>query len=258
MPMLGLAQKLCLNEHVVPLHRVTMDIADPHKLTQEGDTERQDLCLVDVSPNGPSYWLEKGFNLSTRWWRSNSSNLPLLAEIRDAIISGKPSGPQARMPRRPNIVVAVKVRGQVILVQNSHKKLQLALPHGKEESLLSWFLEQLIGEVEAFTRKKRHITPSESSGSSSSLSQCSSQTRKDKRGRKCDRREAKAIKQCLMIFRANKHCKHAYWCASRNSFRIKRKDGQLLEHRIESRRASLASAKQAGRVFPSGTSACPS
>ena len=154
MPMLGLAQKLCLNEHVVPLHRVTMDIADPHKLTQEGDTERQDLCLVDVSPNGPSYWLEKGFNLSTRWWRSNSSNLPLLAEIRDAIISGKPSGPQARMPRRPNIVVAVKVRGQVILVQNSHKKLQLALPHGKEESLLSWFLEQLIGEVDAFTRKK--------------------------------------------------------------------------------------------------------
>ena len=45
-----------------------------------------------------------------------------------------------------------------------------------------------------------------------------------------------------MIFRANKHCKHAYWCASRDSFRIKRKDGQLLEHRIESRRASLANA----------------
>ena len=50
----------------------------------------------------------------------------LLLDIKEAIMLGKPSGPQARMFRRPNIVVAVKIRGFVTLVQNSHKEVHLA------------------------------------------------------------------------------------------------------------------------------------
>ena len=46
-----------------------------------------------------------------------------------------------------------------------------------------------------------------------------------------------------MTFRAHKQCKRAYWCSSRDSFLIKRKDGKRLEYRIESRRASLSNAK---------------
>ena len=123
----------------------TQAVQHPHNLVG-GDLDRPDLSLVDISPKGPSKWLQGCFKLGRLWWCLHSSELRLVKEIREAILQSAAHG--------PNTSVAVNVQDFVLLVQNNHQKVILAAKRGEGKALLQWFLENLDQELQLLARKQ--------------------------------------------------------------------------------------------------------
>ena len=74
-------------------------------------------------------WIRKAFFFGggSRWWVLQQAKVPLLDEIREGISHNK-----AARFRQPNVVVALQIRGRVVLVKNHPRQATLAVKKGTE------------------------------------------------------------------------------------------------------------------------------
>ena len=135
---------LCLNGCPLPVERRTLDFEDIHDCC-DGDKDDKDFVLLDLKAGAHPMWLQKHLKVSSTFWRERHGELPLVQEMRKAIATGKRSlGKWAN--KRTGVIVGIKVRDKVILVQHT-KGLVLAAHAGEEKEAIRWFLEELEKDV---------------------------------------------------------------------------------------------------------------
>ena len=145
--------RLCLKDQVLPLSTVSMDLVDMHNLLESGDQDDVEFQLLSLQTHSNVGWLMKtlqamGVQVGSAWWLLNSVRIPLLMEIREAIQKGKKtSGAERLLPRRPDTVVPVTLRGTCVLVVNHPNKTTVALEHGREIIMLDWLLKHLQEDI---------------------------------------------------------------------------------------------------------------
>ena len=140
-------RKLCLNDVFVPLETREMEFSDIHGITGEEDFEGS-FNLLNLRATHDAHWLQKALKLPAKWWVRNQAKLPLMHDISEAIMqSKKTKGGAARLPRQEHLVVAIRVRERVLLVQNSTRCQTIAIKDGDEPEVLTWLLEQIQKDV---------------------------------------------------------------------------------------------------------------
>ena len=146
---------MCLNGVVVPKVTATMAVCDPYNLAGnlQLDVEKKlEVDLVSFKVTADTLWLCKACGFHKKWWIQNSSKLPLLQEIKDLIKHNKPQKGQTlqRLPRYPDSLVPLRVRGKVLLVQNCQIHLNLALSGSwvDKAATLTWFMEELDKDLQ--------------------------------------------------------------------------------------------------------------
>ena len=225
-----LEKRLCLNAMAVPFFVQTLDFADH---------DSEEVMCLDLKATADARWLEVGFNLPVRWWRYRHKDVPLLAEIKEAINRGKEKkGAAARVPRRPHIVVAITVRGREILVQNSTEPLCLVATkaEGDARASLQWFLEELQADLEESPRLKilREPEPQPQAPQEPQEPQAPQQEQGPRRKTqqkhlRDDSEEQAMITQALATLLAHPKCLKAHWRPSRNAFFVCRDDHENSE-----------------------------
>ena len=149
---LELMNRLCLGDMAVPLVSKSMDFWDIQKLLEASDEEDAPFHLLNFKATGEHLWLERAFKLPSRWWIKHQSRLPLFQEIRQSIEAMKKGGKKEKnmsdlMAKRTNVIVAIQLRGQVILVVNDARSATVAFRHGEESELLLWFLREIEKDI---------------------------------------------------------------------------------------------------------------
>ena len=224
-----LEKRLCLNAMAVPFFVQTLDFADH---------DSEEVMCLDLKATAEARWLEVGFNLPVRWWRCRHKDVPLLAEMKEAINRGKEKkGAAARVPRRPLIVVAITVRGREILVQNSTEPLTLVATkaEGDARASLQWFLEELQADLEESPRlKMREPEPQPQAPQEPQEPQAPQQEQGPRRKTqqkhlRDDSEEQAMITQALATLLAHPKCLKAHWRPSRNAFFVCRDDHENSE-----------------------------
>ena len=144
MAVLEVARSLCLGEHAVPMERVSLPWVDPYNCATMTE-EFVVVSLVKFKASGSKRWLEQGLHLPSKWWLRNHATLPILQEILELIRSQKPkTGGQSRLPRNHQSMIALKVRGRILLFQNDSRCVILGVLDGDEGLAdFRWFLEEL-------------------------------------------------------------------------------------------------------------------
>ena len=91
--------------------------------------ENLEVDLDSFKVTADIMWLCNACGITRVWWLKNSSKLPLLQQIKALIKSNKPQKgtTHQRLPRYPDTLVPLRVRGKVLLVQNCQLFLNLAL-----------------------------------------------------------------------------------------------------------------------------------
>jgi hypothetical protein len=139
---------LCLNGCPVPVERRTMDFEDIN-LCCDGDKDDEDFVLLDLKAGAQVTWLQKfiqkHLKVNNKFWRERHGELPLVQEMRKAIDTGK-RGLGKTANRRTGVIVGIKVRDKVVLVQHT-KGLVLAAYAGQEKEAIRWFLEEIENDV---------------------------------------------------------------------------------------------------------------
>lgn len=150
MSTLNLQLLLCLDGVALPVVKESLPIIDPYELAGnlENISLEEDLPvdLLSFKASGDVHWLMPALGMPLRWWLSNSLQLALLQEIRDLIKDKKPSqGASKRLPKQQSSLVLLKVRGRILIMQNSQSLMNLALYGTLEEKkdTLSWFIKEL-------------------------------------------------------------------------------------------------------------------
>ena len=225
-----LEKRLCLNAMAVPFFVQTLDFADH---------DSEEVMCLDLKATAEARWLEVGLNLPVRWWRCRHKDVPLLAEMKEAINRGKEKkGAAARVPRRPLIVVAITVRGREILVQNSTEPLTLVATkaEGDARASLQWFLEELQADLEESPRLKllREPEPQPQAPQEPQEPQAPQQEQGPRRKTqqkhlRDDSEEQAMITQALATLLAHPKCLKAHWRPSRNAFFVCRDDHENSE-----------------------------
>ena len=155
MSLLHLEFRLCLNDIAVPLRRQICDFRDSNKLTQTANEDQQLFWVLDIKCTSDVLWMTKALGLSVRYWTTNYIKLPLIKELKEAILNGKPKhGAVSRLPRLPQVVVAVNVRGLVVCVLNNSKSLTLAMKINEEKEVMEWFLKEIEKDIQNLVKKR--------------------------------------------------------------------------------------------------------
>ena len=147
---LELMNRLCLGDMAVPLVSKNMDFWDIQKLLEASDEENAPFNLLNFKATGEHLWLERAFKLPSRWWIKHQSRLPLFQEIRqsiEAMKKGSKKNMTDLMAKRTNVIVAIQLRGQVILVVNDARSATVAFRHGEESELLLWLLREIEKDI---------------------------------------------------------------------------------------------------------------
>ena len=140
-------RKMCLQNRALPLVTREMEFEDIHSVgARDLGTENFECLPLRTSMEAP--WLSKFFKKPAKWWLHNGSKVPLVREIRETIETGKVrKGGASRLSKRADIVVAINVRGKVILVQNTTLPVTLCWPTNTDDGdegieVVKWFLEE--------------------------------------------------------------------------------------------------------------------
>ena len=219
MPLVA-TRDLCVSGIAVPVVNRTMDVVDPFGL-HAGKEEDLDVYLVEFMAGGTMTWLEKALKVRPRWFKDNAHRIPFLAEILGVIRQQKnkdfgrgASVKTARLPRCRDCLMAIEVRGKVLLVKNDSRYVcfaDLRGPDLAEDSLTSfnWFLSQLesdagdLQEMDSDERAER------------------AQAREFRHG-EVPADIQSAVQESLQNLRAHENCQSAAYFHSRNSFKVKR------------------------------------
>ena len=150
---MDISRKMCVGEFAVPLQNITKDFEDLHQMLGGAisEEEPQTLESLTLKASMSTTWLKKPLRLkSGRWWVDNCRHLPLLQEIRDAIEKGKVrKGAGTRLSKKTDIVVAIKVRGKILLVVNTVVFVSVVFFSDQAAETLEWIISELIKDKEA-------------------------------------------------------------------------------------------------------------
>ena len=142
--------RMCVGAYQVPFMQTntTFDLVDPYNLAGELGLEDQahGLSILDFKGSCNIKWLEKGLQLSHRWWKSNASDVPLLKEVLERIDAKKKR--KAFEHRLQASVVPLRIRGKVLLFQNHSHAVRLALRQDQGKEDLEWFLGELRKDID--------------------------------------------------------------------------------------------------------------
>jgi hypothetical protein len=231
MPPFILKHRMCLNDMAVPFVARTLCLHDLHSLAG-GDIDNQEFLLLSLKATADVRWLEAAFNLSGRWWVNHhgSSTVPLLLEIRKAIeIKKVTTGYGCRLPRLPNSIVAIRIRGKVIFVQNQTKDLTLAFKSGEEIEGLKWFVAELgtdLGnrhEWEAPPRKRNRTEEQDGDANLDDMTKDPPASSKQQR-HYLGHHEHELVQKSVDTLMEHPGCLQARFLPSRASFRVTKKD----------------------------------
>ena len=217
MATLCVQQRLCLNDMAIPLVAgPPLAVTDPLGLLDE-DLEEITVSLVSFKATGSMQWLQAGLSLPSKWWVCNHHRVPLCGEILESIKHLKPKGAKRLLPRSNKDLVAIRVRGKILLVQNEPRSVTLGLRAGKEQDELLWFLQELQKDVEAL-----HAGDSDSS-------------HKYKRSKLevPEEDDGTLADEVLAEVRAHPLCKVALWLPSRNTIRVVLRNGGQSEFTVK-------------------------
>jgi hypothetical protein len=209
-----LEHRLCLNEVPLPFVTYKMDLEDLNKLVG-GDQEEQDFLFLSIAASAEVRWLEKALEVRVLFWRNNHRDIPLMHEMRQAIDAGKVrKGSRCRAARLVDKVVAVMIRGKIVLLQNKVGLVLVCRPT-EEKELLLWFLEELTKDV------KRLATVGRA---------CVDAPRKKGGGHQVliedDSPEQAIIDNSLSTIRAHSQCHLVTWLPSLTSLKVIKKNNQ--------------------------------
>ena len=218
-----LEHKLCLNNMPVPFVKKDMEFDDIHHIASLPD-EDITFSLLSLKVTDNADWLSRALQpevksaAASRRWMSRLSSVALVKEIFEAISKGKPTGPQARLSRRPNIVVAIEIRGQVILVVNQTRHITLAFQEGQELEGMQWFLTELQKDLET-------INEDDQEDKEENLEEKSEDDEEDKEGdQEFEDLHIQLQKKYLERLRMHEQCKRASWPPSKPCYRVLNKD----------------------------------
>ena len=123
---------MCLDNVPVPFENLHADLKDPNGLTEGGPAYNLDFLTVSLSSTTSKVaWLLAALGLPPKWNRSHFSVVPLFVEIREAVKATKSQ--KARTSKFSRAMLAVKVRGNVLLVKNSQAGLVLGFKAVEQE-----------------------------------------------------------------------------------------------------------------------------
>ena len=128
-------------DFVLPLVRQKLGIAHIREVEGLNDADQVGFHILSVKSHAP--WIPHSVRLSHEWWKNKQKRAPLLKEIREGIKSRK------HISRLPNAVVAFKMCGRLVLLQNTLRNVNLAVREGEEVDALQGFLTQKV-----FARRK--------------------------------------------------------------------------------------------------------
>ena len=211
---LVVSRKLCLGDRALPLFEKQMVFEDIHGVCP-GDLDEQVFECLNLKANQDCRWLETSLKLPSKWWALNAGKVPLLSEIRQAIEAGRPAK-RDRRPLKSEFVVGIKVRGHVLLVQNTTVAVHLCWPAYQDDGdqgqeTIEWFLSEFQKDLVVMQQQQQ---PS-SSGSSSRG--CSTK-------RTPHEHEAEIIDVVLSALREHSRCKSAVFVPSRGVVKVIRSD----------------------------------
>ena len=166
----GVAMRLCLGDHAVPLREETVLFCDLHNVCDNLADGKVAWHLLDLSVGRRPYamaWLERACGLPYYWWQTHGRKLPVVQEALEAIEAGRiRKGPKRRYPKQPNIIVAIKLRGAVFFVKNTTQCLTIAFQKKDEDGHVSQLLDlmkMLQPDIDARRlqqlqlQKKKHV-----------------------------------------------------------------------------------------------------
>ena len=218
--------RVCFEDTVVPLETQTLDFKDLHEL-KGGDEDEKEFLTLNLKASvqtKEARWLLKALGknhedkLSCVWWRNHQQDLPLIREIKAAISSWTPSS--IRMPRHSKAIVAISVRDQVILVQNSIASVVLAFEKGSEIQGLSWFVREISKDI------SNDEAPGAAEGDEGSAK------RQKRSSSSLLPAEDEIVSECLRTLREHSNCKSVSFLPSRLSIKVIRQDKKTSEFGI--------------------------
>ena len=144
------ARRLCVGNMAVPLEECKKDLADPKAvgIGSHDDIKLLSLNLTGTRNSRQHLWLAEALGLGVGSLRKTLWKLPLIVAIRSETACKKPRGPQSAVDRNPHVAIGMRVRGRILLVENSTKVLRLFFRPGEEEDGIKWLLNELVADVQ--------------------------------------------------------------------------------------------------------------
>ena len=242
-----LERLLCLNGRPVPLvqsEAIVQDGAGPR-------IEKEEIVIPELKSHSPMVWLENLFGLRHYWWKHHHNNVPLVLEMKQAILLHKvrkPGTAFTREPRHPDDAVPISVRGRGILTLNHMMHLSLVCRPGGEVDTVQWFLEELTKDFDSQPDLKLcHRPDLDDPGAgdhSASLAASPVPPGASAKKRKClqNAEEQEMVDEVLGTLRAHPRCSQAFFLPSRNAIRLQQTGRPHLEVNVPRRTKLLKGA----------------
>ena len=214
------ARRLCVGDMAVPLEECTKDVADPKGV---GIGSHDDLKLLSLSLTGTQkprqhLWLAEALGLGIGTLLKNLWKLPLFVAIRSETACKKPRGPGSAVARNPHVAIGTRVRGRILLLENSTKVIRLFFRPGEEDDGIKWLLNELAADVEGLKDQKDEKEVGSPAYVPHSDSQPDSQhSDAEEIGRDA---VSESLKKALEELKNLPGCASAMWISSRSSLRV--------------------------------------
>ena len=214
------ARRLCVGDRAVPFEECAKDVADPKEV---GIGSHDDLKLLSLSLTGTQkhrqhLWLAEALGLGIGTLLKNLWKLPLFVAIRSETSCKMPRGPQSAVARDPHVAIGLRVRGRILLVENSTKVIRLFFRPGEEHDGIKWLLDEVAADVKGLKDQKDEKEVGSPAHDPHSDSRPDSQhSYGEEFGRDA---VSQSLNQALNELKNLPGCASAMWISSRSSFRV--------------------------------------
>ena len=204
MPVLTVTRSLCVNGCAVPEEALkSVEVLDPYGVTDADAADTVDASLVALKSR--QHWVQ-ALGDDSLCLRKYLRKLPLLNEVLQGIRDKKPT--HRRAPRSPHCLVALKIRGEVMLFKNDIACVHIALVGEKGIGSFKWFLQELLRDLEALREREKQEEI------------CAERT--SPRQTKGPEDVQPLLDEALRTLRAHDRCQSAVYCHSSNRMKVRR------------------------------------
>ena len=205
LPVLTVTRSLCVNGCAVPEEALkSVEVLDPYGVTDAGAADNVDASLVALKSR--LHWVQAlgGDSLCLRKYLRK---LPLLNEVLQGIRDKKPT--HRRAPRSPDSLVALKIRGEVMLFKNDITCVHIALVGEKGIDSFEWFLQELLRDLEGLLELEQRQQELDTE-------------RTTTRQTKGPEDVQPLLDEALKTLREHARCHSAVYCHSSNRMKVRR------------------------------------